>query len=287
MHARYRTPMVATVVPPAERSRLDAAAHGTFATVHVESVPEAIRAVRERPVDAVLVSPAYLPREQVSGLASLVEGFPGLATVAVLSRHDAASSQRLLEFGASGVRRLVDLSGREGWRRLRELLAEPSSPTAAKMLARIIPALDGATPGSRLFFHTLIRLAPTVGTVRALARRLNVRPSTFMSRFFRATLPSPKRYLAATRLVYATALFESRGLSIADVAYRLSYSSPQSFGRHVRALSGLTAGAYRAAWTFDDALHDFCDRLIVPYRPIFRAFHPLPQNGVKVLGQSG
>lgn len=285
MQAGYRTPTVATVVPPAERTRLDAAAHGSFATVHAETVPEVIRAVRERSVDAVLVSPAYLPRDQVPGLASLVQGFPGLPTVAVLSRHDALSSQRLLELGASGISRLVDLSGRDGWRRLRELVAEPDSPTAAKMLARIIPALESPTPGSRLFFHTLVRLAPTVGTVRALARRLDVRPSTFMSRFFRANLPSPKRYLAATRLVYASALFESRGLSIADVAYRLAYSSPQSFGRHVRASSGMTAGAYRLNRTFEEALEDFCRRLIVPYRPIFRAFHPLHHSGVRAPGQ--
>ena len=36
-------------------------------------------------------------------------------------------------------------------------------------------------------------------TVTALAERLFVRPSTLMSRFARAGLPSPKNYLAAVR----------------------------------------------------------------------------------------
>ena len=43
----------------------------------------------------------------------------------------------------------------------------------------------------------MIRLAPDTPTVRNLARRLGVRPSTLMSRFARADLPSPKSYLAA------------------------------------------------------------------------------------------
>ena len=66
-----------------------------------------------------------------------------------------------------------------------------------------------------------------------------------MSRFTRAGLPSPKTYLAAVRLLYAAQYFESDGLSIADVAYRLECSSPQSFGRHLRSMLGITAGAVK------------------------------------------
>ena len=84
----------------------------------------------------------------------------------------------------------------------------------------------------------MIRLAPDVPTVTALSAQLSVRPSTLMSRFARAGLPSPKNYLAAIRLLHAAYLFETAGLSVADVAYRLEYSSPQSFGRHLRAMLG-------------------------------------------------
>ena len=69
----------------------------------------------------------------------------------------------------------------------------------------------------------------------------------FLSRFLRAALPSPKRYLAATRLLYAAALLEIPGFSVADAAYRLEYSSPQSFGRHVRAILGATASERQPA----------------------------------------
>ena len=276
--------MVATVVEPPERSRLEAGANGGFAVIHSETLREALRTVRERPVNAVLVSPRCVSRDQLPNLTTLVRGFPGVATVAVVSRHDALASERLLHLGACGVARVLDLSVRDGWQRLRDLVARPAAPTASLMLARVIPALGDASPSCRRYFEVLVQRAPGLTTVRALARRLGVGTSTFMSRFFRAGLPSPKRYLAAVRLVYAAGLLDAPGLSIADVAYRLEYSSPQSFSRHLRTALGLTAGEFRKRYGFDSALDDFIARLIVPYRQRFRTFHPLP-TGVSDHGQ--
>jgi AraC-like DNA-binding protein len=274
---------VATVVEPETRARLDAAVQGYFRVVHADTLGDAIRAVRERPVRAVLVSPGRLTREHVTGVADLVRSFPSIATVAVLARYDPTCSQRLLELGASGVSRVVDLCATGGWRELRELVAEPSTPMTARLLGRVIPALGQPAPDCRHFFEIMIRVAPGTPSVRALAQRLRVRPSTFMSRFFRAGLISPKRYLAATRLVYAAALFETTGFSVSDVAYRLEYSSPQSLGRHLRAITGLTANEFRRRYPFATALDDFTDRLIVPFRNTFRTFHPL-QTGVADFG---
>lgn len=274
-----KNPLVATVVDPHERPRLDAAASGRFRSLHRDTVHEAIRAVRERPVNAVLLSPRRLSAAQMAGVATLVKGFPGVPAVAVLSEHDGLSSERLLEMGACGIRRAVDLSAREGWRELRELVADPASPTGSRILSEVIPALGTPTPDCQYFFEGLVRLAPGIATVRRLARRLGVTPSTLMSRFFRAELPSPKRYLAAVRLVYAAGLLATPGLSIADVAYRLEYSSPQSFGRHLRTVLGVTAVEFRRRFPFDVALEDLVARLIVPYRQRFSQFRPL-DNGV-------
>ncbi len=275
--------VVATVLEPQERPRLDAAVDGRIQSVHAETVGEVIRAVRERPVNAVLLSPRRVTPQQMSGVASLVQGFPGVPTVAVVSRHDRESSERLLEMGACGVRRLVDLSKRDGWQELRTLVADPASPAGSRILARVIPALGMPTPDSLHFFESVIRLAPGITTVRGLAQRLGVAPSTFMSRFFRAGVPSPKRYLTAVRLVYAAALLEVPGLSIADVSCRLEYSSPQGFGRHVRTSLGVTAAEFRQRFSFGVALEDFVARLIAPYRECFRQFRPL-NKGVTDLG---
>lgn len=275
---------VATVLEPAVRPRLDAAAQGYFAAVHADTLPDAIRAVRERPVHAVLLSPGVIPAEQLREVDALVRGFPGVPAVAVLTKHDPASAQRLLELGACGVRRLVDLSVREGWRRLRDLVAQPISPTAALILGAVMPALGDVPPDCHRFFEVIVRLGPRLPSVRAVARYFQVRPSTFMSRFFRSGLPSPKRYLGAMRLVHAAALLEVNGLSITDVAYRLEYSSPQSFGRHIRTVVGLTAGEFRARYTLNVALEDYTKQLIVPFRAVFRTFHPL-DNWVAETGQ--
>jgi AraC-like DNA-binding protein len=275
--------VVATVIEPENRARLDAATHGCFHALHTETLRDAVRAVRERPVRAVLLSPARVQKDQVPGVAALVRSFPAVPAVAVVARHDASSSQRLLELGASGVSRVVDLCAKDGWRQLRELVAEPSTPTGARILGHVIPALGEPSPDCRHFFDVMIRVAPVTPSVLSLARNLRIPPSTFMSRFLRAGLISPKRYLSATRLVYAAALFETSGFSIADVAYRLEYSSPQSLGRHLRAVVGLTANEFRRRYSFAKALDDYVSRLIVPFRSTFRTFHPL-QTGVADFG---
>jgi AraC-like DNA-binding protein len=278
-------PTVATVLDPADRYRVDAAAGGRFATVHANSVADAIRTVRERPVEAVLLSAGYVPPDHVPAVANLVRTFPAVRAVAVVSQHNVRSSERLLELGASGVRSVVDLSQRDGWRSLRALLTHPASPISATILARVMPELADAPPDCRFCFETLIRLAPGVVTIRALCRHYHVRPSTFVSRFFRAGLPSPKRYLALLRLVYVAALLETRGLSVADAAHRLEYSSPQGFGRHLRTVTGLSAVEFRRTMTFARALDEFAERLIVPYRTALRAFHPLETQGTSAPGQ--
>ena len=268
-------PTVATVVDPRDRPRLDAAAGGRFRTIHAESVAEVIRAVRERPVQAVLVSPSHVPQEQVPWVAALVRTYPGVQTVAVLSRHDADSAERLLAFGASGIKTLLDLGQREGWTQLRDALCHPTSPTAAAILGRVMPELGEAPADCRLCFETLIRVAPGTPTVRALCRRYGLRAPSFVSRFFRAGLPSPKRYLSSLRLVYVAAMLETRGVSVADAAYQLEYSSPQSFGRHVRAVLGITSLEFRRRFPFPTALARFLELMIVPYGGVWPVFHPL------------
>jgi AraC-like DNA-binding protein len=281
----FDTTTVATVVEPNVRSQVDAAVGEEFTALHTNSMGEALRVVREGPVRAVFVSPGCVGREELPRVANLVDGFPGVPTVAVVSRHDPQSSERLLDLGAFGVRRMVDLSVHGAWRYLRELVSHPSSPTAARIFRRLLPALGQPTEDCRAVFDALVRLAPGLPTVKMFMARLDINSSTFTSRFHRAELPSPKHYLSSIRLLYAAAFLELPGLSLADVAYRLEYSSPQSFGRHVRTFLGTTATEFRARYPFDTALEDFLERLIVPFQRTFSTFHPL-EHGVGYLGQT-
>ena len=268
-------PTVAAVVAPAERASLDAASVGCFAVIHRNSIPEALTAVRERPIDAVVLSVQHCAAERDEEVNHLVRDFPEVPTVALVTRHDSVVVQTLLRLGATGVREAVDVTAPAGWGRLRQLVAEPATRCAARIMAPVFSALPPLPPDARLFLEILIRDAAATPVVRGLARRLGVKPSTLMSRFARAGLPSPKSYLAAIRFLYAAQFFEGGGRSVADVAYRLECSSPQSFGRSMRATLGITPGEFRRRLTFAAALQRFLQELIVPYRDRWEGFRPL------------
>lgn len=266
---------VAAVVSPTERASLEAAGAGCFAVVHRPTLPEALRVVRERPVDAVIFSIHEWRGQEVQELDNLVRRFPEVPTVALLTRLDPTAPETLLRLGATGIRHVVDVTAPTGWTRLRRLLGEPTSRPASRILARIAAELPDLPNDTRLFVELMVRVAPSTPVARHLAQRARMQPSTLVSRFVRAGLPSPKTYLAAIRLLYASQYFEQDGLSITDVAYRLECSSPQSFGRHLRAMLGITPGEFRRRFTFDSAMDRFVASLIDPHRRAWGRFRPL------------
>ena len=269
MASRYGLPRMVTVctfLPPPERPRVDAAGDGCFTTLHANSLRDALHAARRKRVDALVLSVHRCRGDELPAVARFVREFPAIPAVALVSRHDRDVTETLLKLGATGVRTAVDCTEAAGWRRLRDLLAHPASPVAARILARVVPALDDVPEDVRVFFEALARLAPVLSTVRGLARRLRICPSTLVSRFCRMNLKNAETHVWDPR---------NPGLSVSDVAYRLDYSSPQSFGRHLKAMLGVTAGEFRRRFPFDVSLERYVDLLVTPYRDILRAFHPL------------
>jgi AraC-like DNA-binding protein len=213
--------------------------------------------------------------EELPVVARFRREFPLIPAVALVSYHDAGLIDTLLKLGATGVRAAVDCTIPTGWRRLRELVAHPPAPVAARILVRVQTALDPAPEDVAAWFEALARLAPVIRTVRGLARHFRIHPTTLMSRFWRADLPSPKTYLAWMRLLHAAFLYLNPGLSNADVALRLDYSSPASLRRHLRVALGVTPGEFRLRFPFEVLLERYVDLFITPYRDTLRAFHPL------------
>ena len=270
-----RTATVATVVMPNERSRLEIVGHGCFIALHRESIEDAALAVRRHAAEAVFLSVHRFQDADLPRVARFVREFPNIPAVALISRADEAAAERVLRLGASGVRAVVDLSASGGYQRLRELLREPVSPAVATIMAALDAELGAAPPDCRIFFELVVRRSTESVTVSTLARELRLVPSTLMARFLRAGLPSPKTYLAHTRLLHAAWLLKSEGYSISDVAYRLEYSSPQGLGRHLRVVLGMTAGEFRRRLPFGTALARYRATLVTPYRDRLLAFHPL------------
>jgi AraC-like DNA-binding protein len=267
-------PPIATLLTPAERARVDAAGEGCYRTLHRENVEDVVRDLRSRQVHAVLVSVTYAG-VQGARVASMVREFPRVPAVALLSELEGRTPHTVLSLGHSGIRRLVDVRQAAGWRELRgALLADAGGASQRDVLGALRMDLAGASDDCWDFFQTLFTCSPRVGSVRQLARQLGVLPSTLMSRFFRAGLPAPKRYLATARLVRAARLFENSGFSIANVSNHMEYSSPQSFGRHVRTLLGITAGDFRHRYDGPGMVEHFREVLVLPYLSALRVLRP-------------
>jgi AraC-like DNA-binding protein len=269
------TPTIAAVLEPFERSRVDAAGSGCFSLVHRESVRDALRVVRERRIDAVLVSVRRCIGEAPALLEQFSRSFPSVPTVALVTRHDPGDAEALLRLGATGVRQVVDATEAAGWRRLREVLGTPPTERAQAILSPVLELLGPISSGSRRFWEELVRTAPETTTVRRLAGALSITPSTFVSRFVRTGLPSPKDHLVAVRLCHAAKLFDEGDLTIADVAYRMDYASPQSFGRHLRVVLGITPSEFRSRFPFCAVLQRFLDHFVRPYQATWKTFRPL------------
>jgi AraC-like DNA-binding protein len=267
---------IATMLTPTERVRVDAAGEGSYHAVHRDSVAELVQDLKTNRVSAVLVSVTRCDQRARAGVAALVREFPRVPTVALLTQLDRSTPHAMLSLGSTGVRQLVDVREADGWRELRTyLLTARGEDIQRQALAQLALDLTGVPHDCWRFFETLFLTAPRVTTVRTLAERLDVLPSTLMSRFFRARLPAPKQYLACARLVRAARLFENPGFSIANVANHLDYSSPQSFGRHVRMVMGLTAMQFRARYDGEGMIHHFRQTLVQPHLHRLRDLRPL------------
>jgi AraC-like DNA-binding protein len=267
---------VATVLTPPERSRVDAAGEGLYRSIHRDSVADVIRDVRAARAEAIVLSVSYCERVSSEPVATMVREFPRVPTLALLTELGPRTPQTLLTLGTNGVRRLIDVRDASGWRVLRSALTDECGNSVQRLALRELAVdLSGVSRDCWRFFEALFLSAPHVTTVRKLSRDLDVLPSTLMSRFFRAGLPAPKRYLAMARLVRAAHLFENRGFSVANVANHLEYSSPQSFGRHVRNILQITAVEFRERFDGAGMVARFREDLVAPYLDELRHLTPL------------
>ena len=268
-------PPISTLLTASERPRVDAAGEGYYQTLHRDTVDDLIRDLKSRRVHAVLVS-VTCAGAHATRVASLVREFPRVPAVALLSEFEHKTPHAVLALGQSGIRRLVDVRQAAGWHELRgALMADSADSGQRSNLGQLTVDLAGASDDCWRFFETIFTCSPRIGNVRMLARLLDVLPSTMMSRFFRAGAPAPKRYLAMARLVRAARLFENSGFSVANVANHLDYSSPQSFGRHVRTLLRMTAGDFRQRYDGAGMFERFRTELVLPYLGVLRSLRPL------------
>jgi AraC-like DNA-binding protein len=273
-------PRITTVLTPDERLRVDAAGQGIYRACHRDNMNDALRDLRDNRAAAVIVSISRCDANDLPRVARVVREFPRVPAVALLSNLSPQTAQTVLVLGRCGVRTLVDVREPRGWQQLRSVLLHDQATEIHRVArARVAEDLGDAPEGCHRFFRTLFEEGSGTRTIQELSVVLGVIPSTLMSRFMRARLPAPKYYLSMARLVCAARMFENPGLSVTLVANELDYSSPQAFGRHLRAMLRLSAMQFRERYDGEGMLQHFRDELILPHLPRLRAFDPLGLDG--------
>ena len=287
---------VATWLKPRERAQVDAAGLGCVVAEHCESLSALRHSLATQRSHAAVVSTALARTDTAAALSGIVRGFPGSPVLGLVA--DATEAEALagtLTLGRAGVTTVIDVRVPAGWNAFRAAFNAGRSPNplTTAMVCAIVkaltteqdPGMDGAlsdvdtagevgalSDGLVGFFRSLF--TSDISHARDLATGLGVEPSTLVSRFYRAGLPSPKQYIATARLVVAAHLFDAPGRTVADVAQRLDASSAQSFGRSVRTYTGMTAAEFRDVFTGRVMFERFLDDLIRPYRNTLRDFDP-------------
>jgi AraC-like DNA-binding protein len=268
---------VSTMLTPAERHRVDAAGEGLYQTLHRDSIHDVVRDVRENRAAAILVSVARIDAGVAPHMADIIRQFPGIPALALLTHLERTTPLTVLSLGRSGFQRLIDARSPDGWRSLRDALA-PNSYTefARRALIRLNADVPTATAGYLAFLDRLFNGPSTITNVAALADALHTRPNAFATRFYRARLPSPRRYLNAARLTRVAHLLENPDLTLSEVANALDFSSPQALGRSITLNLTMTPTAFRHTYDGLGMLDRFRTDFLLPYRQTLTTFEPLP-----------
>lgn len=272
-------PRIGTWLAPRERGKVDAATGGQFALIHRDTLHALRGDLMTGRIAAALVSASLLRVAHVLYLSTIVQDFPANPVVGfVAEMEEAQALAAALAFGRAGLHTLVDARTVAGWSALRS--AFDAGRLHDTFMQRAVRDLtSGETEHARCSAgwtrFLSAAFSPRMVPAKRIAATLGVSPSTLASRFYRAGLPSPKRYIAHARLVLAARLGETPGLTISSIASRLDASSPQSFGRMVRKLVGITAADFRRQFDGITMLERFRAELVEPYRDKLSTFDPL------------
>ncbi len=268
---------VTTILTPAERSAVDAAGEGLYRAMHRSSLDEVRRDLRDQSATAVLLSLACCTPRDAIRMAAILREHPRVPMMGLVTSAERVHPQALLSLGRSGMRIVIDARESGGWHLLRETVATADrsgfsvDSAVADLRQKLLAAGDDCLELMELFFTA----KPALHSVRKVAVQVEIHPGTLMSRFQRGGLPPLKRYLDLANLVRAAQRLEESRRSIADVAVSLEYSSPQSFGRHVNLVLGITASAFRTSYDCEGMYRRFCDEVITPYLAELCRFRPL------------
>ena len=201
--------------------------------------------------------------------------FRPIPTVALVTRRAPGTAEALLRLGATGVRQVVDATDASGWRRLREVLGGPPGERAQAILGPVLEELGAIPVGARRFWEELVRSAPDRTTVRQLADQLKVTAVDDRVALRAGRSAESQGPPGGGATVPRRATLRRRRPVGVGCGVPAAVREPQSFGRHLRIVLGITPSEFRARYPFCTVLDRFVERLVRPYVGIWRKFLPL------------
>ena len=246
--------LVLAAVSGIQFHKLRRAAAVRFAVVHAPSWDAVLATIRSRPVELAVVDPLLTGTASDREIERLRVLFPSLPLILYTSLTPQTAAV-LLALGQRGIRRVVFTRYDDHPTHLRHVLAqEEARSTSQQLLDQFAWALSPLPSELRWVLEEVLRSPAEVQTVQQVAARARVDRRTFERWFTRVGLPSPRHFLAATRVLYAHRLLQDPGFTIEDVAMRLGYAQTKTLQLHARTYLGLTAGEMRLTLAPDEAL---------------------------------
>src|SRR5881392_2159731 len=239
--------LVLAAVPEVQLHKLRRAAGLRFHLAHARSWDDALTTIRTRPVELAVVDPLLAGGASATEISRLRVLFPSLP-LALYTTLSPAIAAVLLALGQCGIHHVVFARYDDHPARLREVLVAEEARSASRQLR-----------------ERLAWVPAPLQTVQQVAARARLDRRTFERWFLRLGLPSPRHFLAATRVLHAHRLLQNPGFTVDDVAQRLGYAQTKTLQLHARAYLGLTLGEMRDALDAQEALqrvaHGFAPQL--------------------------
>ena len=255
---------------PAERTfRLRTLDPDRFQWVSVGNWPEAVEAIRAKPVQMAVVDPLLgsgAPRPH--GIERLRQFFPSLPLL-VYTDLTPANAGVLLQLGRAGIRKVVVHRFEDAPGPLRSAILNELDESASQQVMQALESTFRELPPELQDALEVMLHAPGDGpTVTALAERAQLTRRTCERWFTKVGLPSPRTVMVLTRLLYAHRLLLDPGYTVEDVALKLGYSKTKTLQMHLRAVFGQTAGELRVSLSTEDALAAVTQRYFTPLRQV-------------------
>lgn len=233
-------------------TQLQIALAGEHALTLVDGWGSLLLAIRERPVDLVVLDPRTSGGLELGQARELLARHPTLPVV-IYTTLAADSMQATVMLAKLGVQHVVLRGFDDEPVRFRQMLEQlPAGRLSNSVLGHVLPHIQDAPV---LFVRAITRLfeAPQeFDDVDELARRSGMTRRSLDRWFFRSGLTSARTMILVARLTRARHYMGDPGYLLEDIATKLGYSSTRRFARQVRAATGMTPSTMRAAFTTEE-----------------------------------